>query len=63
MTAYAVRLSPRAEKNIRKLDAKARVRVLDALSDLASDPMNAAGVKALQGRDGYRLRAGDYRII
>lgn len=38
-------------------------RILAALDSLAADPYAARNVKSLQGRDGYRIRVGDYRIM
>ena len=61
--AYEVRLKRTASKAIKKLDSQAQQRVLVALDMLASDPHDAPGVKSLQGRDGFRIRVGNYRII
>lgn len=63
MPRYTVEIKPQARKGFRRLDAQTRVRILDALDVLTNDPANAAGVKRLQGREGYRLRVGDYRVI
>ena len=60
---WTVQIEGKARKEFRRLDAQTRARIIDALDTLASDPMGAAGVKALQGRDGYRVRVGDYRIV
>jgi mRNA interferase RelE/StbE len=30
---------------------------------VAQDPIGAQGVKKLVGRDGYRLRVGDWRVL
>ena len=30
---------------------------------MAQDPFAAPGVKKLVGRDGYRLRVGDWRVL
>ncbi|HBT96487.1 MAG TPA: cytotoxic translational repressor of toxin-antitoxin stability system [Desulfobulbaceae bacterium] len=37
-------------------------RIIDAVESLARWP-DVAGVKALSGRDDYRLRVGRYRVI
>ena len=60
---WTVQIEGKARKEFRRLDAQTRARILDALDTLSLDPMNAAGVKRLQGREGYRLRVGDYRVI
>ena len=52
-----------AEKALDDLPARDRDRVLAAIDRLADDPLTAAGVKRLSGRDDYRLRVGDHRVI
>jgi len=47
---------------LRKIDAQHQARIQAAISLLAIDP-RPPGAKALQGRDGLRVRVGDYRII
>lgn len=60
---YAVELSKRAAKELRKLDRSVQARMLAALALLRDDPRPAT-VKALAGHPGYfRVRVGDYRII
>jgi mRNA interferase RelE/StbE len=39
-----------------------RDRVRDAIDSLADDP-RPRGVAKLAGRDDYRIRVGDYRIV
>lgn len=54
-------LSTAAAKDLDKLDSKSREQVSEALIDYA---MKGVGdVKALQGRNGFRLRVGRYRVI
>ena len=50
--------SRQAEKFLKKQDAVTRNRIRNAIHNLPY-----GDVKKLQGRDGYRLRVGDYRII
>lgn len=52
------RYSKQAEKFLKKQDRAVRNRILKAIHNLP-----AGDVKKLQGRNGYRLRIGDYRII
>lgn len=53
--------SDRATKQLDALPALARVQVVSALDGYA---MSGIGdIKKLAGRAGYRLRAGDYRVI
>ena len=62
MTEYRIELRPSAVRALRKLDPKLRHRLQGAIALLAQDPRPPAA-RALQGRPGLRVRAGDYRII
>ncbi len=53
-----IHYSKQAEKFLKKQNLSTRSRILDAIHGL---PMG--DVKKLQGRNGYRLRVGSYRII
>lgn len=53
-----IRYSKQAEKFLKKQDAVTRKRIRSAIRELPS-----GDVKKLQGRNGYRLRVGDYRVI
>jgi mRNA interferase RelE/StbE len=54
-------LTAAAARDLDALSATARQQVSDGLIDYA---MTGRGdVKRLQGRDGYRLRIGRYRVI
>lgn len=53
-----IHYSKQAEKFLKKQSAPVRNRIRDAIHALPS-----GDVKKLQGRNGYRLRVGDYRII
>ena len=61
-SVYRIAYLPDAAKAIRKLDAKVRARLLDAIGKLAANP-RPPGVKKLQGVEAYRIRVGDYRVI
>ena len=55
--------APAAERQLRKLPAAARERIVRASERLATDP-RPPGVMKLAGTDElYRIRAGDYRLI
>lgn len=61
--SYAVELTRRAAKELRKLDAPVRVRIIGALQLLGNNP-HPPTAKALSGHAGYfRVRVGDYRIV
>lgn len=62
MAKYQVSISKAAQKQLNKLNDNIATPILDAIATLAANP-RPAGVKKLKGRDGYRIRKGDYRII
>ncbi|MCM1297726.1 MAG: type II toxin-antitoxin system RelE/ParE family toxin [Muribaculaceae bacterium] len=53
-----IKYSKQAEKFLKKQTASTRNRILNAIHNLPS-----GDVKKLQGKNTYRLRVGDYRII
>lgn len=53
-----IQYSKQAVKFLKKQDMTTRKRIINAINLLPS-----GDVKKLQGRQGYRLRVGDYRII
>lgn len=59
---YVVRLSPLPEKQLDKLPDIPVERITKALAKLATDPC-PSGVKKLKGREEYRVRVGDYRVL
>ncbi|WP_426521169.1 type II toxin-antitoxin system RelE family toxin [Diaminobutyricibacter sp. McL0618] len=60
---YSVVLTRRAEKELGKLDGKARSRIVTALGLLRDEPRPPTA-KALTGHPGYlRVRVGDHRIV
>ena len=62
MTSYRVEVRPAAERALRRIGAHDRPRIRGAIALLAYDPRPPASRK-LKGRDGYRVRVGDYRIL
>ena len=62
LVAYRVEFLPKAEKQLEKLDRQVAARLVTAAEKLADNP-RPAGCKKLQGRAGYRIRVGDYRVI
>lgn len=59
---YAVSLKRSAEKELEGLPKKMHERVLKCLISLKGVP-RPTGAKKLHGREGYRIRVGDYRIL
>ncbi|TFD73236.1 type II toxin-antitoxin system RelE family toxin [Cryobacterium gelidum] len=62
MSKNRIELRPAAVKALRRIDPQDRGRVQGAIALLGEDP-RPPGARALQGRDGYRVRVGNYRII
>ena len=53
---------PRALKDLRKLERDIQRAVVEAVERLAMNP-RPPGCKKLVGRDGWRLRVRDYRLL
>lgn len=53
-----IKYSKQSIKFLKKQDMPTRKRIVSAINLLP-----AGDVKSLQGRNGYRLRVGDFRII
>ena len=62
MSEYRIELRPAAVRALRKLDKPTRLRIQGVIALLAEDPRPPAA-RALQGRPGWRVRVGDYRVI
>ena len=60
--AYNVKLKRSAEKELDCLPLKIYDKVVDVLLSLKENPL-PVGAKKLQGREGHRIRVGDYRIL
>jgi mRNA interferase RelE/StbE len=59
---YQIIILHAAEKSLSKLPKKMQLRIQGAITTLASNPLPPVA-KKLVGRDTYRLRVSDYRII
>ena len=57
-----VELNNAAKKQFRRLNEPYKSRISAALDKLESEPPEG-DIKKLQGRDGYRVVVGDYRIL
>ncbi len=62
MSAYPVEFLPAAARALKKIDPDTRRRIQGAIALLARNPRPPASA-ALRGRDGMRVRVGDYRVI
>lgn len=60
--SYEVHISPSAEKEMDRLSTVIYARLDARISSLEDNP-HPRGAKKLSGREEYRLRVGDYRIL
>lgn len=59
----SINWTPKATKQVRKLDAQQAKQIVVAVRELAHMP-NCQNVKALTKHEyGYRLRVGNYRVL
>lgn len=59
---YRIELRPAAVRALKRIDHQDRDRIRGAIALLGEDP-RPPGAKSLQGRQGLRVRVGNYRII
>ena len=62
MTLFAIELTTTARKTLKKLSKKDQILVFTVLETLKTNPTPPKSLK-LRGREGYRIRVGDLRII
>lgn len=62
MPAYRIFIKPGAEKELDSLPESIRRRIVIKIFGLAENP-RPHGSRKLHGLEGYRLRAGDYRVL
>jgi mRNA interferase RelE/StbE len=61
---HQIRYKKAALKSLASLSVDVRERILASLQRVAEHPdSDALDIKALQGRPGYRLRVGKWRVI
>lgn len=59
---YKVAILRRAQKELGALPGETYARVRDAIGGLGEQP-RPLGCRKLMGRDGWRIRIGDYRVV
>jgi len=62
MPDYTITITKTAQKQLDKLSENIADILIEAIQQLAINP-RPAGCKKLKGREGYRVRKGNYRII
>ncbi len=60
--SYAVDIHAPAKKSLCRLPENIQTRIARSMLALANNP-RPSGVVKLSGRDGWRVRIGDYRVI
>ncbi|RFZ95212.1 type II toxin-antitoxin system RelE/ParE family toxin [Mucilaginibacter conchicola] len=62
MASYKITISKTAQKQLNKIQDNIAEKLIPAIYELADNP-RPYGCKKLKGRDAWRIRVGDYRII
>lgn len=60
--SYRVEVVRRAQKQLARIQAQDRERLMEAIDALADAPYPAGAIK-IQGSISYRIRRGDYRAV
>jgi mRNA interferase RelE/StbE len=62
MARWELVIERRAQKALARIEKRDRDRIAKAIRALAQEP-RSPGAKKLAGRDVYRVRVGDYRVL
>ncbi|MBT64849.1 MAG: type II toxin-antitoxin system mRNA interferase toxin, RelE/StbE family [Puniceicoccaceae bacterium] len=62
MENYRIVIKKSAAKEIERIEIKDRIRIIEKIRTLASNP-HPAESKKLSGQGKYRIRQGNYRIL
>jgi mRNA interferase RelE/StbE len=61
---YQLKYRKQARNYLARLPLKIKATIINRLHQIAADPDAAkSDIKVLKGREGYRLRIGQYRVI
>lgn len=60
---YQIEYSKQSIRVLRRMPTNTAMLIRSKIETVAQDPIAAPGVKKLVGRDGYRLRVGDWRVL
>lgn len=60
---YTIQFTRQAIKALRKMQDSEQALIRSKIEELAPNPFAVPDVKSLAGRQGYRLRVGDWRVI
>lgn len=59
---YRIEILRSAQRQLADIDRQDQSRIISAIGQLANNP-RPHGCRKLSGRTGWRIRAGDYRVI
>ena len=59
---YSIKIKRTAQKSLAKMSQSLQDRIVEVIKELENEP-RPPGCKKLSGRDAWRIRVGDYRII
>jgi mRNA interferase RelE/StbE len=62
MGNYRIVIKKSAAKEIEKIQKQDRIRIVEKIRSLSSDP-RPSGSKKLSGKEKYRIRQGNFRIL
>ncbi len=60
--SYRIYILRRAQKELSRIPARSFGQIKESIMRLGEDPL-PRGCKKLTGREGWRIRVGDYRVI
>ena len=63
MPAFKIEYTRDALKTLKAIPRNLRADIVTKIERLADNPFEASNVKKLIGREGYRLRVGNWRVI
>jgi mRNA interferase RelE/StbE len=63
LVIYTIEYTKDAAKVLKTMPRNVTATIQAKIKVLANDPYSAANVKKRTGRDGYRLRVGDWRVL
>lgn len=59
---YVIEISKSVQKQIDNLPNTVKIRILEKIKDLETEPRPSGVVKLKNSENEYRLRVGDYRV-
>ncbi|WP_089730075.1 type II toxin-antitoxin system RelE family toxin [Candidatus Thiosymbion oneisti] len=60
--SYTIRIKQNAQKSLAKISQPYQAKIIGSIRNLSNEP-RPSGCKKLIGRDAWRIRVGDYRVI